>query len=198
MAAGGGINWDANDPFGSPPRGPRGAGGQIVPPVFHVHVDPDPGADGPDEVDPHYHVQDSEFQIRTRYNGDWPNTCTFSVVVDEHGRRVRTTTTKNGSREVIAEIQNPCEFIISHELRHVRHADRPVYKNENYYAIKAVLQRKQSKTPSPFEAHFEIKGEKYIQELWSAPISATNQGEMTQFAQWAKSRGFDTVFDVDV
>ncbi len=54
-------------------------------------------------------------------------------------------------------------------------------------AIKAVLQRQQDARDDKYS--------KYTEVLWSAPTRAASKAKIEAFAQWARSRGFETVSD---
>jgi hypothetical protein len=87
------MNWDADDPFGSPPWGPTDR--NYYPPREYDDVGADwvhPVSAGPADIDRH-RVHNSEFEMRTEYAGDWPGLCTFSI---DPSRTLIKRMTKNG------------------------------------------------------------------------------------------------------
>lgn len=194
------MNWEADDAFGSPPRGPRDR--DHYPPRVYDDV----GFFGPDTLHPveagpadSYRVRNSEFELRTDFAGDWPGVCTFSI--DDSGGWSKGTRclvkreNKNGFNTE-ERLERPWGFLISKETRAEQNANAygpafgPASRHREWWTIKAVLQTQQ-------DARFvdTNKYSKYTQDLWSAPLKAASREKTEAFAEWAQSRGFETVCD---
>jgi len=187
------MNWDADDPFGRPPRGPpRHHPASPYTPrenddEWFVH--PDSVAAGPY----HYRVHNDEsheshkgsnFELSTdqraceiRIPGSWPGLCTFSIDHSFKHNLIKSTM-KNGFNSQ-QTFQRPWGFVIRQEDR-TEHTGR----RSEWWTIKVVLKRHED---PDYSYHTSV--------LWSAPIAATPAQEIRKFAEWARSRGFETVRD---
>jgi len=179
------MNWDADDLFGSPPPGPIHQihrGGMPHPGIEDVHRNNLYIASaGPADVD-HYRVHNHErkFELRTDQRacaspGSWPGLCTISI---DHSHTLIKHTVKHGFNSE-ERFERPWGFVIRQET-HTEHNGRC----REWWTIKVVLQRYED----PDYSH-------HTSVLWSAPIAATPAGQIRKFAEWARSRGFETVRD---
>lgn len=194
------MNWEADDPFGSPPRGPRDR--EYYPPREHDDV----GVFGPDTFHPveagpadsdgyRVHRHEREFELRTTFDGDWPGLCTFSI--DDRGYVILRMSKKGRPWE--QGCKHPWGFLISKKERTEQSPSayepfsyrNPAGLQREWWTIKAVLKSSTSVLT------LDDKYSHYTHNTpdWSAPVRAVPVARIEAFAQWARSRGYETVCD---
>ena len=183
------MNWDADDPFGRPPRGP---------PIYDMPNEPrekddeefyeffgpasfHPVFTGPaDSDDYRVHKHERKFEMTVDQRacaspGSWPGLCTFSI--DHSHTLIKHTRKHDWNTE--ERFKRPWGFVISQETRTEHNGCC-----REWWTIKVVLKRHED---PDFSYHTPV--------LWSAPVAATPAQETRRFAEWARSRGFETVRD---
>jgi hypothetical protein len=190
------MNWDADD-LGPPPRGPTDRNYYMpreYDDVGFFDGDNLHGVSaGPAQyIDRHrVHSHERVFELRTRpeYAGDWPALCTFSV--DDRGD-LSQQQSKNGF-PTTAHFKKPWGFVLGQETRSEQSAysveplshRNPAGRCRDWWTIKVLASGRNLHDMYSMRTHV----------LWSAPTVAASSATIEAFAQWARSRGFETICD---
>jgi len=185
-AAGGGIDWDADDPFGVPPPGP-----QIRQRDWNTWA-----YENPHERDPLHAVSPGpgvleQYQVRNRSNSvftleteqslldlrsirrsNWPAVCTFSID-DSYKLKVQ-----NPAKSQWPDtFTRPWGFLISKEI-----ITESGGRFSEWWTIKVVQEKREKELYSH-----------QTREVWSAPTDVVRRQTIENFAKWALRWYFATV-----